>query len=69
MYRFRPEQNGFRLLDAFGASNRIGESDPPTCVFRLNLHKMAGNCCGHIPFLGRHVDANTRAQDLVAGLI
>ena len=30
MYRLRPQHNGFRILNAFGASNRIGEADPPT---------------------------------------
>ena len=33
MYRLCPEQNGFRLLNAFGASKRIGETDPPGLRF------------------------------------
>jgi hypothetical protein len=43
MYRLRPQQNGFGLLDALYPSDRIGEIDPPGLVFRLNLHKVAGN--------------------------
>ena len=69
VYRLRPEQNGIRLLNAFGASKCIGETDPPGCVLRLNLHKVAGNRCGHIPLLGRHVDVNTGSQDLVVDLV
>ena len=37
MYCLRPEQNGFRLLNAFRASKRIGEADPPTCGSGINL--------------------------------
>jgi len=40
MYRLRAEQNGFRLLDALDPPNRIGETDPPGLVFRLNLHQV-----------------------------
>ncbi len=28
---------------------------------------MARNRCGHVPFLGCHVEVNTRPEDLVAG--
>jgi hypothetical protein len=38
-----PEQNSCRLLQAFEASCRVGETDPPARVFRLNLYQMAGN--------------------------
>ena len=65
----RPEQNGFGLLNAFGASKRIGEADPPTCGSGINLYQVAGNCCGHIPFLGHHVEVHTCAEDFVAVLI
>ena len=50
MYPLRPEQNGFRLPNAFGASKRIGEADSPTCGSGINLYQMAGNCCGHSHF-------------------
>ena len=69
VYRLRLEQNGFRFLNAFGASKCIGETDPPGCVLRLNLHKVAGNRCGHVPLPGCHVNANASAQNLVARLI
>ncbi len=69
MYRLRSEQNCFRLLYAFSAPKRIGETDPPSCGLRINLYQVAGNRCGHIPLLGRHVDVNTGSQDLVAGLV
>ena len=45
VYRLRPEQNGIRLLNAFGASKCIGETDPPACGFRINLYQVAGNRC------------------------
>ena len=45
----RPEQNGFRLLNAF--VKRIGETDSPACGFRINLYQLAGNCCSQIPLL------------------
>jgi hypothetical protein len=61
MYRLRPQQNGFRLLYTLDLSNGIGQIDPPGLVFRLNLHKVAGRRCGHIPLLGRHVDNNACA--------
>ncbi|MGA7392556.1 MAG: hypothetical protein WBW78_07880 [Terrimicrobiaceae bacterium] len=41
MDRLRTQQNDFRFLNAFGASKRIGEADPPTCGFRINLYKVA----------------------------
>jgi hypothetical protein len=31
------------FLDALSESDRIREVDPPACVFRLNLHKVAGH--------------------------
>jgi hypothetical protein len=65
----RHQQNGFRLLNAFGAPNRIREIYPPASGLRLNLHKVAGNRCDHVSLPGCHVNANTRAQDLVARLI
>ena len=68
MNGLRPEQNGFCLVNAFGAPNRIGKTDPPAGVFRLNLYQMAGNRDGHVPFLGCHVEINTRPEDFVAGL-
>ena len=55
MYRLRPQQNGFRFLYTLDPSNRIGETDSPGFVFRLNLHKVAGNRCGHVPFLRRNI--------------
>src|SRR4029077_18609566 len=55
MYRLRPEQNGFGLLNAFGAPKRIGETDPPAWGLRINLYQMTGNCRDHVPLLGRHV--------------
>src|SRR5262245_37569914 len=69
MDRLRPQQNSLRLLDSFGAPNRIGEADPPTCGSGINLHQVAGNCCGHIPFLGHHVEVHTCAEDFVAVFI
>ena len=30
---------------------------------------MAGNRCGHVPFLGRHVEVDARTQDFVAILV
>jgi hypothetical protein len=60
----RPEKNGFRLLNAFGASNRIDETDPPASGFRINLHKVAGNRCGHIPLFGCHVREQRERQGL-----
>jgi hypothetical protein len=41
MNGLRPEQNGFRLLNAFGASNRIRETDPPASGFRINTRLLA----------------------------
>jgi hypothetical protein len=35
MYRLRPEQNGFRLRNAFDASDRIGETDLPAPRFQV----------------------------------
>ena len=43
MYRLPSQQNGFRLPYTLCPSDRIGESDPPGVVFRLNLYQMAGN--------------------------
>jgi hypothetical protein len=61
MYRLRPQQNGFRLPYTLYPSDRIGESDLPGVVFRLNLHKVAGNRCGHIPLFGCHVEVDAGA--------
>jgi hypothetical protein len=61
MYRLRSEQNGFRLLYTLDPPNRIGETDPPACGFRINLYQMAGNRCGHISLLSRHVEVNACA--------
>jgi hypothetical protein len=61
MNGLRAEQNGFRLLNVFGASKCIGETDPPASCLRINLYQMAGNRCSHVRLLGRHVDANTCA--------
>ena len=36
---------------------------------RINLYKVAGNRCGHVPFLGCHVEVNPRSEDFVAGLV
>ena len=41
MYRLRSQQNGFRLLNTLDPPKRIGETDPPALVFRLNLYKVA----------------------------
>ena len=41
MHRFHPQQNGFRLLNAFVASDSIGQTDPPASGFRINLYKVA----------------------------
>jgi hypothetical protein len=57
------------LIYTLDPSDRIGEIDPPGLGFRLTFRKVAGNRRDHIPLLGRHVDANTRVQDLVARLI
>jgi len=48
MYRLRPKQNGLRLLKAFGASKRRGETDPPPWGLRINLYQMAGNRCDQV---------------------
>jgi hypothetical protein len=69
MNGLRPEQNGFCLLNVFGASKRISESDPPARRFRINLHKVAGNRRGHVPFPGSHVEVKACAQDFIAGLV
>ena len=29
---------------------------------------MAGDCCGHVPFLGRQVDIDSRVENLITGL-
>ena len=47
----------------------IGEIDPPGLVFWLNLYEMAGNRCGHVPFLGCDVEVNTRSLGLRSGLV
>jgi hypothetical protein len=68
MYRLRPKQNGLRIFYTLGSSYRIGETDPPASGFRINLHNVAGNRRGHVPLLGRHVEVDAGAQDLVADL-
>ena len=51
-----------RMASAFSTPSirldRIGESDPPARVFRLNLHKVAGNRGNNVPFPGCHVKLN-----------
>jgi hypothetical protein len=69
MNRLRPQQNGFCILNAFGASNRVGETDLPACGLRINLYQMAGNGGCHVPLLGRHINGNACAQDLRARLV
>lgn len=41
MYFLLPEQNGFCLLNAFGASERIGEADSPACGSGINRARQA----------------------------
>ena len=58
MHGLRPEQNGFRLLNAFGASKRnrarlihqLAFSGSPRLTRRL--------AAGHVPFLGCHVEVD-----------
>jgi hypothetical protein len=69
MYRLRPQQNGLRILYTIGSSDCIGETDPPARRFRINLHKVAGNRRGHVPFPGSHVEVKACAQDFIAGLV
>jgi hypothetical protein len=35
--------------------------DPPASGLRINLYQMAGNHCGHVSFLGYHVEVNAGA--------
>jgi len=60
MYRLCPEENGLCLFNAFGASKRIGETDPPACGFRITFTRWLATAAAMSPFLGRHVEVNTR---------
>ena len=52
-----------------GPASRIGQIDPPACFFGLDLHQMTCHRSRHVPFLGCHLEVNTRLEDLVARLI
>ena len=69
MQRPRFEKEGLRLLDILGAPNGISQVDPRAWIFRVHFHKMAGDCCGHVPFLGRQVDIDSRVENLITGLV
>ena len=49
---------------ALDPPNRIGETDPPTCGFRINLYQVAGNRCSHIPLPCRHVERGRQGSPL-----
>ena len=69
MNHARFEQDCLRFLYSLGPPDRIGQLNPPTGLLWHDLHKMAGKSCSQSPFPGRHVEGETRSQDLDAGLV
>jgi hypothetical protein len=64
----RSQEDRFCFLDALATACRVGQIDPPTCFFGLNLHQMTRYHGSHVPLLGRHVEINPRPQDFLARL-
>jgi hypothetical protein len=65
----RSHKDLFCLLNALTATRRIRETYPPANFFGLDLHQMTRYCGCHVPFLGRHVEINASAQDLLPCLV
>jgi hypothetical protein len=51
MNGLRPEQNGFRFLNPFGASKCIVETDPPARGFRSNFTRWLATAAAMSDFL------------------
>ena len=69
MNHARFEQDCLRFLYSLGPPDRIGQLSPPRGVPWHDLHKVTGKGCSQSPFPGRHVESETRSQDLDAGLV